>query len=84
MARKEQQLSLLKVNETESHEPRSILRHGQWNRVEEVIARWRLHQEWWKRPVERDYFRVRLSSGTICEVFRDAQSGCWRLYRVYD
>lgn len=80
----ERQPALLQVSEAENHEPLAILRGGRWSSVEEVIARWRLHQEWWKRPVERDYFRVRLSGGVICEVFREVQSGCWRLFRVYD
>ena len=74
----------LQVTESESHEPLSIRHDGMWRRVEEVLARWRLHQEWWKRPVERDYFRVRLVGGVVCEVFRDVSSGGWQLQRVCD
>jgi len=74
----------LKVNESESHEPLTIRYEGRWRKVETVLSRWRMHQEWWKRPVERDYFRVRLDGGVICEVFRDISSGLWQLQRVYD
>ena len=74
----------LSVKESESHEPLAIRCQGRWRRVEAVLSRWRTHQEWWKRPVERDYFRVRLDGGIVCEVFRDAASGLWQLQRVYD
>lgn len=84
MNRIDSQLEMLRVKESGSHEPLGILRDGRWRKVEEVIAHWRLHHEWWKRPAERDYFRVRLEGGIICEVFRDITSGCWRLFRVYD
>lgn len=75
---------VLQVNESESHEPLAIRHEGAWRRVDAILSRWRLHQEWWKRPVERDYFRVKLDGGVICEVFRDVASGGWQLQRVYD
>jgi len=74
----------IQVNESGSHEPLAITHEGRWRRVDGILSRWRLDQEWWKRPTARDYFRVRLEGGIICEVFRDIPSGCWRLQRVYD
>jgi hypothetical protein len=74
----------LQVDEREGHTPRRILHRGRWSRVETVLTHWRLQQEWWKRPVERDYFLLRLEGGLICEVFRDAASGRWWLQRMYD
>ncbi len=78
------ELLVLQVDEMEGHTPRRILHRSRWSRVEAVLTRWRLQQEWWKRPVERDYFLLRLEGGVICEVFRDAASGRWRLQRIYD
>jgi hypothetical protein len=78
------QPSGLQVTESENQEPLAILHEGTWRRVEDILSRWRIHQEWWKRPVERDYFRVRLQGGVVCEVFRESTSGCWQLQRVYD
>ncbi len=74
----------VQVKESSVHEPLAILYEGRRRAVEHVLCRWRVAQEWWKRPVERDYFRVRLEGGIICEVFRDIPQGCWRLQRVYD
>jgi hypothetical protein len=74
----------IQVNESDSHEPLAVTHEGKRRRVEGILSRWRIHQEWWKRPAERDYFRVRLEGGIICEVFRDSSSNCWKLQRVYD
>ncbi len=74
----------IRVAESEAHEPLAITYAGSERRVEGILCRWRMCQEWWKRPSERDYFRVRLDGGLICEVFRDIRSGCWQLQRVYD
>jgi hypothetical protein len=74
----------LQVTESAAREPVAIVYAGSERKVEGILCRWRMCQEWWKRPSERDYFRVRLDSGLICEVFRDIQSGCWQLQRVYD
>lgn len=84
MNRDERHLTLLQVKESKNLEPLALLHNGKWQDVEEIIGRWRLNLEWWKRPVERDYFRLRLPGGIICEVFRDIVSGCWQLFRVYD
>ena len=74
----------IQVNESDSHEPLAVAHEGRWRRVEVILSRWRIDQEWWKRPAERDYFRVRLEGGIICEVFRDIATGGWQLQRVYD
>jgi hypothetical protein len=74
----------IQVNESDSHEPLAVTHEGRWRRVEDILSRWRIDQEWWKRPAERDYFRVRLEDGIICEVFRDIVTGGWQLQRVCD
>ncbi len=78
------ELPRVQVEESVAHEPLALLYDGKWRRVVCVLCRWRVAQEWWKRPVERDYFRVSLEGGFICEVFCDVVQGCWRLQRVYD
>lgn len=78
------ELPVVQVDESATHQPLSLLYDGRWRRVIHVLCRWRVAQEWWKRPVERDYFRVSLEGGFICEVFRDVPQDCWRLQRVYD
>jgi hypothetical protein len=66
------------------NEPQAVLYGNRMRRVEHILGRWRVSQEWWKDPVERDYFRVRLEGGVICELFRDLVTGCWHLQRTYD
>jgi len=78
------QVQELGVIQSDEDEPVAVLYRGEWKRTESVLNRWRICQEWWKRPVERDYFRVRLEGGIICELFRERSSGNWQLQRVYD
>jgi len=74
----------IEVTESTGHEPAMVVYGGKQTNVESVICHWRINQEWWKRPVERDYFRVRLAGGVVCELFRNNFSGGWQLQRVYD
>ena len=74
----------IEVAETNGHTPTTVSYRRKQTKVESVICHWRINQEWWKRPVERDYYRVRLAGGVVCELFRDNSSGCWQLQRVYD
>lgn len=74
----------LKVTESGDHDPCAVLYRGRLRRVEDVLGRWCLSQEWWKHPVERDYYWVRLEGGVICELFRDLVTGSWHLQRVHD
>lgn len=76
--------SELQVAECGDHEPQSVLYGTRVRRVEHILGRWRVSQEWWKSPVERDYFRVKLDGDIICEIFRDLVTGYWHLQRVYD
>jgi len=78
------QVHELQVAESDAREPLTIVYAESERKVEGILCRWRMCQEWWKRPAERDYFRVKLEGGIVCEVFRDASSGCWQLQRVYD
>lgn len=75
---------LLQVIEADDHEPQNVMYGTRMRRVEDVLARWRVSQEWWKSPIERDYYRVRLDGGIICELFRDLVTGNWHLQRVHD
>ncbi|MFW6055877.1 MAG: hypothetical protein ACOC9B_01005 [Chloroflexota bacterium] len=74
----------LVVTESGDHEPYLVLYRGKMRRVDDILARWRVSQQWWKSPVERDYYRVRLEGGIICELFRDRITGAWHLQRVHD
>ncbi|MBN1855673.1 MAG: hypothetical protein JW846_01815 [Dehalococcoidia bacterium] len=83
MNKLEWQAQEIEVTESDDCEPVAVMFGGR-KRVECIMSRWRISQEWWKQPVERDYFSVRLEDGIICEVFRDLATGGWQLQRVYD
>lgn len=74
----------LAVTESGDHQPHFVSYGGKMRRVEDMLGRWRVSQEWWKSPVERDYYRLRLEGGIICELFRDRITGTWRLQRILD
>ena len=74
----------LRVAESENREPRLVGYGARERRVEDILARWRVSQEWWKSPIERDYYRVRLEGGIICELFRNLATGSWHLQRIHD
>lgn len=54
--------------------------------VVEVVRRWRVDIEWWKKGggVARDHLTVRTADGTVCEIFGDRHTGDWFLQRLLD
>jgi hypothetical protein len=49
----------------------------------EVCNRWRIDEEWWRRPVSRDYYKL-AGRSLLALVYRDLVDGSWHLERVYD
>lgn len=74
----------LEVQEDAQHKPVAFLYNGRRVAVADTLKRWRVAQEWWKNPVEREYFQVRIESGTVCELYRNLLTGAWYLQRIYD
>ena len=49
-----------------------------------ICNRWRVHDDWWRAPVARAYFKVVTRSGLLCVVFWDEVRGTWHLERIFD
>jgi hypothetical protein len=49
----------------------------------EVCNRWRINEEWWRRPVSRDYYKL-AGDSLLALVYCDLVDGSWHLERVYD
>jgi len=49
----------------------------------EVCNRWRINEEWWRRPVSRDYYKL-AGDSLLALVYHDLVDGSWHLERVYD
>ncbi len=65
--------------------PAVLFLAGRQEPVREVCNRWRVREEWWRREVYRDYFRLITESGQLCVVYRDLtpQPPSWFMERIY-
>jgi len=45
---------------------------------------WRIHLEWWRREIWREYFQVETHSRLTCVVYRDLLTDRWYLERIFD
>ena len=46
--------------------------------------RWRVHLDWWRVEIWREYFQVEAHTGFTCVIYRDLLTDEWYLERVYD
>ena len=50
----------------------------------EPLTRWTVDQDWWERPVAREYWKLLVGDRLLVEVFHDLNQDAWFLERVYD
>lgn len=50
----------------------------------EPVKTWLVEQDWWERPVARQYWKVLLGDRVLLEVFHDLLVDAWFLERIYD
>jgi hypothetical protein len=50
----------------------------------EVQTRWTVDQDWWERPVAREYWKLLVGDRLLVEVFHDLDQDAWFLERIYD
>ena len=81
--------------ESGAGQPAAFRWRGVRYRVREVLATWHLRDRWWESPPpadapatsgasDRHYYRLRCSSGLLCDVYYDAARDGWVLDRVHD
>ncbi|MCL5677635.1 MAG: hypothetical protein M1602_07240 [Firmicutes bacterium] len=58
-----------------------MLVERRWQPVEAIQDHWRVEDQWWRQPLSRYYYEVRLSSGIIDVLYQDRISGAWFLQR---
>lgn len=51
-------------------------------RVEAVGEVWRVDDEWWRQPINRQYFEVVLEGGKHTVVFQDLANGHWFIQNI--
>lgn len=57
--------------------PEVVTVDGAQRAVLAVRERWRVDDEWWRRPISRDYVEVVLDDGRRLVLFRDLLTGEW-------
>lgn len=58
--------------------------NGRSYRVVDVIGRWRIEGRWWEDGRDREYWRVEVKGGAVCDLYRDHLAGRWHLERLWD
>ncbi len=56
---------------------------GRRERVVEVANRWRVDDNWWRKPISRLYFEW-VTPTMLIEVYMDLLTGEWFLERLHD
>lgn len=46
-------------------------------RVTEVLDRWRIDDEWWRKEISRLYYHLALENGRLITLFQDLIDGGW-------
>lgn len=49
-----------------------------------IIARWRLDEDWWKKRIWREYFKLYTTTGLFVIIYHDLLSGKWCLQHLFD
>jgi hypothetical protein len=47
--------------------------------VAAIRERWRIDDEWWRRPISRLYYVLALEGGQMLSLYRDLEDGRWFL-----
>jgi len=64
--------------------PDCLTWRGQDHGIQKVANRWLVDEEWWKKRIWREYFKVITYSGLLMLVYHDLLTGQWYLQRLYD
>ena len=71
------------VRADEMGTPESLTLNSNRRKVVNVYDRWRITDSWWADEVRRDYFRVELSNGSVCNIYHDMIADQWYLTKSY-
>lgn len=70
----------VQVRATAEGRPVSIHFRGKWRGIAVVREYWRIDDEWWRKPISRDYRDVVLSDGKPLTVYYDRVDGSWYVH----
>lgn len=52
--------------------------------VGDIGNRWRVADDWWRRPIHRDYFLIETTEKFLYVIYHDRVTKQWYLERIYD
>jgi len=64
--------------------PESFSWHGDVHRIGAVYNSWRVHSDWWRGTIWRDYYKLDTTGGLLCIIYHDLVEDAWYLSRIYD
>ena len=73
----------IQVTTDQTGRPARLRWRGRWETIETVGTRWRIADEWWRRPIHRDYFQIATPT-LIGVIYQDRLTKDWYLERIYD
>ena len=65
-------------------EPLAFEWREQVHRVLHLNNQWRIHAEWWRVEIWREYFQVEAHNRFTCIIYLDLLTDRWYLERIYD
>lgn len=68
----------------QTYTPQRFIWQGHRHRVQRITKRWRVDQDWWRRRIWREYFKLSTATGLLVVIYRDLLSDRWYLQRLYD
>ena len=64
--------------------PRQFVWRGETHQIQGVANTWRIEDEWWRKRICRDYYKVYTLTGLLVILYQDILAGQWFLERLYD
>jgi hypothetical protein len=64
--------------------PVSFRWNGAPHRISTICNTWRVHSEWWRDSIWRDYYKIETKDGFLCTIYHDLVIDTWHLARIYD
>jgi hypothetical protein len=75
---------VLAVTTDDENLPQYFRWGGETHHIDNICNQWRIHNDWWRSQIWRDYYKVETTDGYLCIIYRDLIADTWHLVRVYD
>ena len=77
-------LKLVNVRTDEAGRPTSFQLMGKQDHVARICNYWKLDDNLWRKPTQRDYYKLQTASGLLCVIYHERSDDTWYLERMFD